>query len=79
MSSPPRTATRYRRDTRHTRHRTHTTARGGSHVVSGAAVAASSPGSAVAIAMMVGGGRTPPFAAWLGPDWIRTATRPSSP
>eukprot|EP00964_Phaeocystis_antarctica_P094291 scaffold61036_cov47-Phaeocystis_antarctica.AAC.1 len=29
----------------------------------------SSPGSAVAIAMMVGGGRTPPFAALLGPDW----------
>jgi len=51
----------------------------GSHVISGAAVAASSPGSAVAIAMMVGGGRTPPFAAWLGPDWIRTRDgQPSS-
>eukprot|EP00964_Phaeocystis_antarctica_P142018 scaffold107171_cov99-Phaeocystis_antarctica.AAC.4 len=29
--------------------------------------------------MMVGGGRTPPFAALLGPDWIRTRGRaPSS-
>ena len=34
---------------------------------------------AVAIAMMVGGGRTPPFAAWLGPDWIRARDgQPSS-
>eukprot|EP00964_Phaeocystis_antarctica_P135663 scaffold100019_cov80-Phaeocystis_antarctica.AAC.8 len=29
--------------------------------------------------MMVGGGRTPPFAASLGPDWMRTRGRaPSS-
>ena len=52
----------------------------GSHVISGAAVAASSPGSAVAIAMMVGGGRTPPFAkvvlrgAWCSVVSIRTRT-----
>jgi len=43
----------------------------GSHVIAGAAVAMSSLGSAVAIAMMVGGGGAPLLAAWLGPDWIR--------
>jgi len=35
----------------------------------------SSLGSAVAIAMMVGGGGAPPLAAWLGPDWIRAPGR----
>jgi hypothetical protein len=44
----------------------------GSHVIAGAAVAMRSLGSAVAIAMMVGGGGAPPLAALLGPDWIRT-------
>jgi len=44
----------------------------GSHVNAGAAVALSSLGSALAIAMMVvGHGGTPPLAALLGPDWIR--------
>eukprot|EP00964_Phaeocystis_antarctica_P104682 scaffold69795_cov58-Phaeocystis_antarctica.AAC.3 len=39
----------------------------------------SSPGSALVIAMMVGRGGTPLFAALLGPDWIRTRGRaPSS-
>ena len=37
----------------------------------GAAVAVSSLGNALAIAMMVGGGGAPPLAAWLGTDWIR--------
>ena len=40
----------------------------GSHVIAGAAVAMSSLGSAVPIAMMVGGGGAPPLAAWLGPS-----------
>ena len=31
----------------------------------------SSLGSGIAAAMMVSGGGAPPFAAWLGPDWIR--------
>jgi hypothetical protein len=37
----------------------------GSHVIAGAAVAVSSLASALAIAMMVGGGGTPPLAALL--------------
>ena len=41
-----------------------------SHVIAGAAVAMSSLGSALAIAMMVGGDGAPPLAAWLGPDLI---------
>ena len=44
----------------------------GSHVIAGAAVAMSSLGSAVGIAMMVGGRGAPLLAAWLGPDWMRT-------
>ena len=44
----------------------------GSHVIAGAAVAMSSLGSAVGIAMMMGGGGAPLLAAWLGPDWMRT-------
>ena len=36
----------------------------GSHVIAGAAVAVSSLASALAIAMMVGGGGAPPLAAW---------------
>ena len=43
----------------------------GSHVNAGAAVALSSLESALAIAMIVGGGGTPPLAALLGPGWIR--------
>jgi len=39
----------------------------GSHVIAGAAAAMSSLGSAVAVAMMVGGGGTPPFS----PPWPR--------
>ena len=39
------------------------------YVIARAAVAVSSLGSALAIAMMVGSGGTPPFAALLGPDW----------
>ena len=39
----------------------------------GAAVAVSRLGSALAIAMIVGGSGTPPLAACLGPDWMRTA------
>jgi hypothetical protein len=35
-------------------------------------------GSALAIAMMVGGGGAPPLAAWLGPDWIRAPGRAPS-
>ena len=44
----------------------------GSHVIAGAAAAMSSLGSAVGIAMMVGGRGAPLLAAWLGPDWMRT-------
>jgi hypothetical protein len=41
----------------------------GNHVIAGAAVALSSLGSALAIAMVVGaGGGAPPLAALLGPD-----------
>ena len=47
----------------------------GSHVIAGAAAAMSSLGSALAIAMMVGGGGVPPLAAWLGPDWIHAPGR----
>jgi len=47
----------------------------GSHVIAGAAAAMSSLGSALAIAMMVGGGGAPPLAAWLGTDWIRAPGR----
>ena len=43
----------------------------GSHVIAGAAVAMSSLGSAVGIAMMGGGRGAPPLAAWLGPNWMR--------
>ena len=50
----------------------------GSHVIAGAAVVVSSLGSALAIAMMVGGGGAPPLAAWLGPDWIRAPGRAPS-
>jgi len=38
----------------------------------------SSLGSALGIAMMVGGGGAPPLAAWLGPDWIRAPGRAPS-
>ena len=44
----------------------------GSHVIAGAAAAMSSLGSAVGIAMMVGGRGAPLLAAWLGTDWMRT-------
>ena len=52
----------------------------GSHVCNcgRGAVAVSSLGSALAIAMMVGGGGAPPLAAWLGPDWIRAPGRAPS-
>ena len=40
-------------------------------LIAGAAVAMSSLGSAVGIAMMVGGRGAPLLAAWLGPDWMR--------
>ena len=48
-----------------------------SHGTAGAAVAVGRLGSALAIAMiMVGGSGTPPLAACLGPDWMRTAGLP---
>ena len=51
----------------------------GSHAIAGAAVAVSSLGSVLAIAMVVGGGGTPPFAVLFGTDWIRIRPRkPSS-
>ena len=43
----------------------------GSRVIAGAAVAMSSLRSALAIAMMLGGGGTRPFAVLFGTDWIR--------